>query len=844
MRFTKLVRLFVVRNIREEKFLTFLSIIGIALGIGLFVSVKVASDRAITSFEADIRGIQTATNYEIFDISGIDFDERVYRDIRSVSDNSFPVIKTFGYIPSFRETIDLNGIYTVKALAVLKLGSVRDIDVLNFYRVINGVLITKEFSEKHGLKKGDTFSTVLYDKEYPLEIIDVLDRARLPANKVIMDLGNYQEYLGKTGLVSRIDLETGKDSSEKIRALLPPNLGIERVEEVIKNQKGLVASFRYNLQFVSLIAILVGLFLLYNTVFISVLKRRTEIGILRGLGTDRKTIMTLFILQGLVLGTVGSVLGILLGQATAYFSVIAVEKTLSTMYSAVSITDYLITSRDALIALCIGLLVSILASVVPAYESSQIRPAESARQGSFEGRYRKYQKGFAAIGVFGILLGVALAYIDYHSMPFAFPVLAYLGILFLITGFTFLSPLYLSFVLKVIERPAKKAFRVTANITTGDMNGHIYRFAVALMSVAISSALIIALFTLIFSFRNSLKEWINRNIVADVYIKPVSCKANYCFSPMSEDIVATVKGYPEVAGVDKFRGLHIDLNGKKIIAGFADIGVKRKYSGKRYFNSDYMRVLEEMETTEQVAGISDYLGIQYGLKKGDMLELMTPSGKQAFRINDVFSSYSTTSGFIYIDRKWLRTYWGLDDATQISVYVKDGVEVEEFIRKLRERLLPQYTLEIMNNQELRDKIMDIFNKTFAITYAIELISILVSLIGVVNTLLALVFERKREISILRYIGASWKQIQQMFVLAAGLVGIAGIFLGALMGPMMSMVFIYVVNKISFGWYIQFHMPYFYLSIVMLLLFLTTLAAGFLPSKVAQKIDPKRFISFE
>jgi len=257
-----------------------------------------------------------------------------------------------------------------------------------------------------------------------------------------------------------------------------------------------------------------------------------------------------------------------------------------------------------------------------------------------------------------------------------------------------------------------------------------------------------------------------------------------------------------------------------------------------------MRVLEEMETTEQVAGISDYLGIQYGLKKGDMLELMTPSGKQAFRINDVFSSYSTTSGFIYIDRKWLRTYWGLDDATQISVYVKDGVEVEEFIRKLRERLLPQYTLEIMNNQELRDKIMDIFNKTFAITYAIELISILVSLIGVVNTLLALVFERKREISILRYIGASWKQIQQMFVLAAGLVGIAGIFLGALMGPMMSMVFIYVVNKISFGWYIQFHMPYFYLSIVMLLLFLTTLAAGFLPSKVAQKIDPKRFISFE
>jgi putative ABC transport system permease protein len=313
---------------------------------------------------------------------------------------------------------------------------------------------------------------------------------------------------------------------------------------------------------------------------------------------------------------------------------------------------------------------------------------------------------------------------------------------------------------------------------------------------------------------------------------------------MSEDIITTVKEYPEVAGVDKFRGLHLDLFGKKVIAGFADIEVKRKYSGKRYFDTEYTGVLREMEGSEPVAGISDYLGIQYGLGKGDRLELMTPAGKQSFRINDVFASYSTTSGFLYLDRKWLKKYWGLDDATQISVYVKDGVEVEEFIRKLRERLSTDYTLEVMNNHELRMKIMGIFNKTFAITYAIELISILVSLIGVVNTLLALVFERKREISIMRYIGASWKQIRQMFVLSAGFIGIAGIFLGSLMGPMMSMVFIYVVNKISFGWYIQFHVPYLYLSVVLLLLFLTTLAAGLLPSKVAQKIDPKRFISFE
>ena len=140
--------------------------------------------------------------------------------------------------------------------------------------------------------------------------------------------------------------------------------------------------------------------------------------------------------------------------------------------------------------------------------------------------------------------------------------------------------------------------------------------------------------------------------------------------------------------------------------------------------------------------------------------------------------------------------------------------------------------------------LDIFNRSFAITYAIEFISIVVSLIGVINTLLALVFERKREISIIRYLGGSWKQIQQSLILSAAIVGITGIFLGAVLGPIMSIILIRVVNKISFGWEIHFKIPFLYLSAVTIVLFLTTLISGVLPSKVARKIDPRRFVSFE
>jgi putative ABC transport system permease protein len=854
MKFLALARILILRNLREEKFLTFLSVIGIALGIGLFTGVKVASDRAIASFAADIRGITQHTNYEILDISGVDFNEQAYRDVRTIETNSFPVLKTFAHLESFKDTLDITGIYTVKAAQFLDQEGLQQgrngglfrqrIDLEHFYKTTNGILITKKFSERYSLNKGDTIRAMIYDKEFPLEIVGILHAESFITNMVLMDIGNFQEYFGKTGYLTRIDLVSNETTADRIRTILPPHLRIEKKEKLFKNQKALIASFRYNLQFVSLIAILAGIFLLYNTVFISVIKRRTEIGILRGLGTDKKTVVLLFAAQGLVLGLIGSVVGILLGQFAAYFSVLAVEKTLSTMYSAIAVSDYLLTWQDALSALLLGLLVSLVASIIPSYEASKIRPNESTREGSFEGRYRRYQKGVSFAGVLCIVSGSIVSYLDYCYTPFVFPLLAYAGILMIIIGFTFISPFYLTLVLKILRTPLQIIFGATGRITLGDMKGSTYRFSVALMSVAISSALIVALLTIIFSLRNSLTVWINKNITADVYIKPASCTSNYCFYPLSEEVIDAIKTFPEVEGVDKFRGLNIDLFGSKVTAGFSDIRVKRTFLQRKYTDSEYEQILQEMDRNERVAGISEFLSTKYGLKKGDTIALQTPGGRKTFRINDVFSNYATTAGFIYLDRKWLKEYWGLDDATQISVYLKKDADADEFIQKLRERLLPEYSLMIMNNRELREKIFNIFNKSFAITYAIEFISIAVSLIGIINTLMAIVFERRREISIVRYLGASWKQIQGIFLLSAGIIGATGIMLGMLLGTLMSVILIFIVNRISFGWEIPFTISFFYLSIVMALLFLTTVCAGFLPSNAARKIDPKRFASFE
>jgi putative ABC transport system permease protein len=843
MNFSRLIRLLVFRTIKEEKLLTILSVIGVALGIGLFIGVRAASDRAVDAFEADIRGINPRVSHVIVDSAGLDFSDSVYASVRSIEDDSFPVLRATGYLSGSIKAIEIRGVYTVRIEGFLGTKPGERFDMEDYFRERNGVLVTQKFAGKHGLQKGDAFEASVYDRVYSLKIADILESERLPTDMAIMDLGNFQDYFARVGYLTRIDLVTDEVRAREIEEILPPHLSMQKIDRLIENQKGVVTSFRYNLLFVSLIAVLVGMFLLYNTVFVSVVKRRTEIGILRGLGIGRRTVMALFTVQGLILGFAGSLAGIVLGQFFAYFSIAAVERTMSTIYGGVSIPDFILTWKDGLGSLIVGLSVSLAASLIPSYESSKIKPNEAIGEGSFEVKYAGYQRSFSLVGFLCILGGGVFSYIDYRMPPFDFPYLAYAGVLLFIIGCTLLSPLYLRAVLHLAKSPVTRFFKGTGRVAVGDIGGSIFRFSVALMSVAISSALVFALVTSIFSLRSSLRDWIDRNITADVYIKPASCVSNYCFFPLSNDVEKIVRGYPEVAAMDRFRVLNVDLFGKNVVAGFGETGNLRRYGNKKYIGEGDQKRLKRLEEEKEVS-ISDYLGIRYGLKKGDVIELQTPKGKEQFTINNTFISYSTTSGFVYLDRRWLRELWGIDDATQVSVYLEEGVDAGKFAGKLKKRLLKDYSLEIMNNRELRERILAIFNRSFTITYAIELIAIIVSLIGMINALLILVLEKKREMSIIRYLGGSWTQIRNMIVLSAGIIGLTGIFLGTIMGPAISMVIIHVINRLSFGWDVSFRIPLLPLSILTVILFLTSLSAGYLPSKVARRVDPKAYISFE
>jgi putative ABC transport system permease protein len=839
----RLFRLLIFKAMREEKFLTVLSVLGIALGVGLFMGVRLATDRAVSAFEANLQGIHPYANYQVLDTAGIDFDEAAYARVRRMEDTTFPVIRSTGYLPAQHDTVDINGFDAIRMATFLGISAPRSEDTASFLREQNAVLITEAFAARHGWQRGDTFTAYVYNQAVTLKISGLLSGTALPPHTVLMHIGNFQEHFRQVGKLSRLDLVTTDAKARAIAQILPPHLTILTNEAVLRNQRAFVASFKYNLEFVSLIAVLVGVFLLYNTVSISVVKRRPQIGVLRALGTGKKAVIALFTAQGLIVGAVGSLLGILLGQFFAAFSVVAVEKTISTIDRSISISDYLVSGMDVARALALGLVVSFLAALIPALDSARVEPGESLREGTLEKRYGTRQRVLSWVGLGCIALGVLLAGVDYRYSPFDFPWLAYAGILAFILGCTFNAPVYLGIILRLLQRPAVKLFKAPGRITVNDIRGSRYRFSVALMSVAISCALIVALLTSIFSLKRSLQDWIHTYMIADVYIKPASCTSNYCFYPLTPEVEKALAGFPEVDGIGRFRALHIDFDGRKVIAGFGNTSLWAKFGDPDYLDGDEQERMSRLEAKPEVS-ISDYLRVKYNLEIGDTLKLTTPRGPAAFTITGSATSYSTTSGFLYLDRRWLTELWGLDDATQLTIYLKEGVDRAAFVQKLRQTLLPDHALQIIDNSELRGQILEIFNRSFALTYAIEIIAILVSLIGVVNTLMILVLEKKREISVLRYLGGSWEQIEGIIILGAGIIGLAGIGLGTLMGPFISAVITHVINKISFGWEVQMSIPVGLLALLTAILFVATLLAGMIPSRAARKLDPKAFISYE
>jgi putative ABC transport system permease protein len=346
------------------------------------------------------------------------------------------------------------------------------------------------------------------------------------------------------------------------------------------------------------------------------------------------------------------------------------------------------------------------------------------------------------------------------------------------------------------------------------------------------------------SFRETVLVWLDQQLRADLYVRPAGRSGAGQFPALSGDVAKKVASVAGVEAIDIFHGLEFRYQGQRATLGAGDIDIVRRHGRLRFLGAASSRdsILRSLPNQDRII-VSEPFANKHGVRAGDRITL--PLGDRAVPVTvaGVYYDYSSELGYVILDRSTLLKYLPHQPVTNLAIYLQPGVEPTAVRRRI-EALTSSYRIVIAENKTLRSGAVLVFDRTFAITYALEAVAILVAMLGAANSLLALVLDRRREFGLLRFLGAAQEQIRRMVLIEAGFVGLLANLLGLALGFVLSLLLIYVVNKQSFGWTIQFHPPVSLLAGALSLIWLATVAAGLYPARVASRLNPIEVVHLE
>jgi putative ABC transport system permease protein len=386
--------------------------------------------------------------------------------------------------------------------------------------------------------------------------------------------------------------------------------------------------------------------------------------------------------------------------------------------------------------------------------------------------------------------------------------------------------------------------RVESLLAGRSLAASLSRTSVVVAALATAIAMMASVGLMVGSFRETVLVWLDVQLRADLYVRAATPLGADAYARIPQRALAAIAGAPGVAAVDDYHALPVTYGGERATLGAGNIEIERRYGRLRFLPGpkgapDRDAILGSLTGPEggpDRAIVSEPFANKHGLRAGDRIALALGERTARLTLAGVYYEYSSSQGYIIVDRSTLFKYLPDQPATNAAVYVRPGADVERVRRELQLRTAGM-GVAITANQELRRNSMAVFDRTFAITWALEAVAIVVAMLGAANSLLALVLDRRREFGLLGYLGASSAQIRGLVLTEAGLLGLLAAVLGLALGFALSLLLIFVVNKQSFGWTIQFHPPNGLLGAALLLIWCATVLAGLYPARVAGRLNP-------
>jgi len=838
----RLFRIFNARHLRRKPLETFLVLLGIALGVAVMVGIDLANQNAIDSFRHSVAMVSGRATHEVIGGPAGVPDSIAAWLMRQPGVEAAPVLEYVALCREadsqavrllaidplvdafFRDLTPRRNLAENAAEADSLAGMKNEQLVQRLIRLMTMPgqgLITEALARRLDMREGEALHILVSGEWKQIVIAGIIpsrsDDRLADESLIVVDVATGQELLNRKGFVDRVELISAGAAVENLASSLPPPLRLSRPQRRSEYVDSMLRSFRLNLTALSLLAVFVGTFLIYNTMMFSVLQRRKDIGILRSLGVTRKQIVANLLLESTLLGVIGSGFGLLLGFFLARHTTQTIGATIRDLYVYVHIGNVALYEDILRKGFLLGLVATWLAALVPVVEAAGIAPVVAMRRSSLELRTSRFAPALSAGAVVFLAAALILAFIP-GGIFYGFA-----AALALALSAVFITPSFTMALTGSLSTAMRRMVDITGLLATRSIRGALSRTSVAIAALMISLSMVLGMQIMINSFRASINTWVNSVLQADFYVSPIGGTTARWQAVLPDKLIQKINALPEVEAVNTYRAAEFEYEGRLVylVSIRAEVLMNRTdFIFKQGRDHENWLALRRGEVV-----VSESFAQRFSVAAGDRVELLTAEGPRAFRVAAVFVDYSLDQGQIMMDHATYAENWGPVRINSAGIFLKTGVAPQIFLSRLNAMSREEFAVQISSNRQLRQQILEIFDQTFAITRVLQVLAMLVAFIGIVSAILSLLIERTREFGTLRAVGMSLAQMRRMIALESGLMGGLASLLATPTGFALALILVHVINVRSFGWSIalQTH-PWEYAQMAGLALLAALLAA--------------------
>ncbi|HET9580814.1 MAG TPA: FtsX-like permease family protein [Usitatibacter sp.] len=772
----------------------------IALGVALAAAVHTVHSSALAEIDRAARALSGSADLEIRGPRN-GFDEETFVRLANRPEVAVasPVVEVEAALAGTRDSIRILGIDALRAMRLqpafvagaASSGAPQAATLLDE----RDAWLSPAASARLRLREGETLRVQTGTGVREYRVAGILPGLQSVGDLAVIDIAAAQAHFNRIGHLSRIDvrLRPGVDGARfatTLDALLPAGVVASTPDSEGQRAAGISRAYRVNLDALALVALATGAFLVVSTLALQAARRRQEFALLRALGITRRGVALLMAIEGAILGAAGSVAGIAIGL---WGSDALLRRSGGDLGAGFFSGNAGAFSPDPVALAGIALLAigaSVVAALWVSRSAGRMAIAEALRDRAVDVAPPSRRNVVAALLLFAA--GVPLLMLPPMG---EIPVGGYGAIaLWLAASVAAVGPLCRA--LLGAFGPRTAALPMLALAQVRHLPGHL---AASIAGIVVSASLCVAMAIMVFSFRVSLADWLNGVVGADLYVRTATGGDTGYFTPEEQRRMASIAGLREVQFL-RFDRLVMDANGPPLTL------IARPVDDRILAGFQAQPPGVPKDGNEIPVWISEAARDLHGWRPGDLIELPIAGRAVRVRVHAIIRDYARTWGAIVMPLADYRRITADAYANDAAIFLEPGMDVARAEQAIRAVLPDSRGVLFEDAADLRQRSLAIFDRSFAVTYALEAIAIVIGLAGVTSSFASLAWSRRREFGVLRFIGLSRREILAMLALEGTAAGALGAALGLVSGAAMSLVLVHVINRQSFHWSVEVHWP--------------------------------------